>query len=57
MLITEGNVHKAQLWNTLQNLDTLDKFEVPKEIYAIESFIKTANGKIQRAKTVALISK
>ncbi|AIZ42543.1 AMP-binding protein [Cellulophaga baltica] len=57
VLITEGNVDKAQLWNTLQNLDTLDKFEMPKEIYAVTSFIKTANGKIQRAKTVALISK
>ncbi|WP_405246760.1 AMP-binding protein [Cellulophaga sp. Asnod2-G02] len=57
VLITEGNVDKAQLWNRLQNLETLDKFEVPKEIYAVESFIKTDNGKIQRTKTVALISK
>ncbi len=33
----------------------LDKFEKPKEIYAVERFIETPSGKIQRKKTLELL--
>ncbi|WP_303317783.1 AMP-binding protein [Flavivirga abyssicola] len=34
----------------------LDKFEKPKEIYAIKRFIETSSGKIQRKKTLELLN-
>ncbi|NMH88132.1 AMP-binding protein [Flavivirga algicola] len=33
----------------------LDKFEKPKEIYAVERFVETPSGKIQRKKTLELL--
>ncbi|WP_298238366.1 AMP-binding protein [uncultured Algibacter sp.] len=35
------------------NFDGLDKFEKPKEVFALPKFIETASGKIHREKTLA----
>ena len=41
--------------NKIKNLETLSKFEIPKEIYFINKFIETKTGKIQRTKTINLL--
>ncbi|WP_062058066.1 AMP-binding protein [Aquimarina longa] len=38
----------------IHSLATLDKYEIPKEIYFLPQFIVTDNGKIQRIKTLEL---
>ena len=40
----------------IQNLTTLTKYEKPKEIYFLSKFIETPTGKIQRNKTLELIT-
>ncbi|WP_010179452.1 AMP-binding protein [Aquimarina agarilytica] len=56
ILIIE-NVNEAYTIDTyffkINNLDTLDKYEVPKEIYFLENFIETNTGKIRRSNNVA----
>ncbi|MBG6129356.1 O-succinylbenzoic acid--CoA ligase [Aquimarina sp. EL_43] len=42
------------LQEAIQNLNTLNKYEIPKEIYFIPQFIGTENGKVQRKQTVEL---
>ena len=39
----------------INHIKGLTKYEVPKHIYAIDKFVETVNGKIQRAKTIALV--
>ncbi|WP_158977608.1 AMP-binding protein [Cellulophaga sp. L1A9] len=55
ILLVEGEVDKGILLKKLQSLAGLDKFEIPKEIHSVASFVKTANGKIQRKKTLNLL--
>ncbi len=40
-----------------QAFDLLDKYEIPKQVYAVTPFAETDSGKIQRAKTLELLSK
>ena len=48
---------KAVISNAMKNLTTLDKYEIPKEIYFIDKFIETATKKIQRKKTLNIFTK
>lgn len=41
-----------EILKAIQELKTLDKFEIPKRIYSVEKFSETVNGKIQRKKTI-----
>lgn len=43
---------KSKLFEEIKSLKTLSKFEIPKEIYFLESFIETTSRKIQRKKTL-----
>ncbi|QTD37390.1 AMP-binding protein [Polaribacter batillariae] len=43
---------KSILFKKIKNLQSLSKFEIPKEIYFVEQFIETETGKIQRSKTL-----
>lgn len=43
------------LYESLEGLKTLTKFEIPKAIYTIKQFAETTNGKIQRQKTINLV--
>lgn len=42
----------GELQKDIEELETLDKYELPKKIYLIQKFEETANGKIHRENTV-----
>ncbi|GAA3640627.1 AMP-binding protein [Flavivirga jejuensis] len=52
ILVLESDSNKL---NTSVFLD-LDKFEKPKKIYAVERFVETPSGKVQRKKTLELLN-
>ncbi|APG64926.1 O-succinylbenzoic acid--CoA ligase [Tenacibaculum todarodis] len=52
--VTSNEVEKSLLFK-IKNLDSLSKYEVPKEIYFVDTFIETETKKIQRTKTLDLI--
>ncbi len=54
VLIIESSKKKANLIQKIRELKTIEKFEIPKDIFYAEKFIMTKNGKIQRSKTLAL---
>lgn len=54
ILIIEGK-ENTHILDEVKNLQSLDKYEVPKAIYFLPSFIETATKKIQRKKTRDLI--
>ena len=54
ILLIEG-VKNSVILNKVKNLDSLSKFEIPKEIYFLEKFIETPTQKIQRNKTIQLL--
>ncbi len=58
VLIVERDYDKIaylSLQEAIHNVKTLNKFEVPKDIFFIPKFIETNNGKVQRALTLELI--
>ncbi len=57
VLIIEGSVPPQKLLEKIKKAAMLDKFEVPKKVYALPQFVRTSNGKLQRSKTLSLISK
>ena len=53
ILIVENPRDSAEsILNRIKHIKGLTKFEVPKEIYTIDKFSETVNGKIQRNKTI-----
>jgi len=57
ILIIEGDIDIAGMHQKIKELKTPQRFEIPKEIYCVDSFLETKNGKVQRTKTIALLSK
>ena len=57
VLIIESRNHIPELTEKINKLSSLEKYEIPKEIFTIEKFITTENGKIQRSKTISLALK
>ena len=58
ILIIEGinsEFQEIEIKQSLEKLKTLNKFEIPKEIFFIEKFKTTATGKIQRSETKKLV--
>ncbi|KGL63969.1 AMP-binding protein [Polaribacter sp. Hel1_85] len=51
VLVVEGKLEAIELKNV-----NLSKFEIPKEIYFVDAFIETKTKKIQRIKTLDLIT-
>lgn len=49
--IASSSTVEKSFYSAIQNLQTLSKFEIPKEIYFTDQFIETETGKIQRKKT------
>ena len=43
--------------NRIKHVKGLTKFEVPKHIYVVDKFVETINGKIQRQKTLDLVTR
>lgn len=46
---------KSLLFQKMKELKTFSKYEIPKEIYFVKSFIKTPTGKINRTATLKLL--
>ena len=55
VLVVEGKENTEQLLQVIKEKTLLKKFEVPKRIYQIPSFIETENGKVLRSKIVETI--
>lgn len=55
ILVVEGNSNKKSLFESIKKDDTLNKYEIPKEIHYIPQFMETDSGKIQRIKTLELL--
>lgn len=58
ILIVEGSTSlQKELSNLIKSIDTLDKFEIPKEIHFTDKFEETATGKILREATFSKVFK
>lgn len=56
ILVVEGKaVDKKALLQEIKTLPTLQKYEIPKNIYLIDKFIETENGKVIREKNLKQI--
>ncbi|WP_109301091.1 AMP-binding protein [Aquimarina sp. AU474] len=51
-----NEIAKLTISEAIKSLETINKYEIPKEIYFLSQFIETETGKVQRAKTLALVS-
>ena len=56
ILIIEGYPNTVLLQNKIEELASLDKFEIPKRIFSVDSFEETSSGKIQRKATLDKIA-
>ncbi len=56
LLVEDGNCDTQKLLRAIKKLSNIGKYEIPKDIYCIDSFIETATGKIHRDKTLSLIT-
>ncbi len=59
VLIIERDYNKIAyltIEDAIKNLKTLNKYEIPKEIYFLPKFVETNNGKVQRNQTLSLVS-
>lgn len=52
LIIENPRDSKDSIFNRIKKLKGLTKFEVPKDIYILNNFEETVNGKIQRNKTI-----
>lgn len=52
---SEEKIDTLQLSKTIKDSEELSKFEIPKAICTLQNFVETNTGKLQRAKTVALL--
>ncbi len=52
---TELNQTKKIIFNKIKSLQSLSKFEIPKEIYFVEQFIETETKKINRKETLKVV--
>jgi O-succinylbenzoic acid--CoA ligase len=51
----EAESLKAEIFNKMQQLQKLNKYEIPKEIFVLDYFIETETNKINRPKTLGLL--
>ncbi|MEX1382490.1 AMP-binding protein [Lutibacter sp.] len=51
------NPYNNELFQKIKELKSLSKYEIPKEIFFVESFIKTPTEKINRSATLKLLEK
>lgn len=56
LLVEDEQVSKTELFKKINGLKELTKYEVPKEIHLLKSFVETESGKIDREKTLLQIS-
>ncbi|WP_456377835.1 AMP-binding protein [Lutibacter sp.] len=56
-LVTEQGQSKKMFLNSLKNLQSLTKYEIPKEVYFLKVFIETETKKVNRKKTLEILTK
>ncbi|WP_349523675.1 AMP-binding protein [Muricauda sp. NFXS6] len=57
VLVVEADSDEAQdLRRSIKNIETLSKYEVPKEVYFVKAFSETVTKKINRQKTIQQIT-
>ena len=52
ILLVEENNENYELLEKAKSLETLEKYEIPKDIFFVKNFIETENGKISRMSTL-----
>ena len=52
ILLVEENFENYELVEKVKSLETLEKYEIPKDILFLENFTETENGKISRMSTL-----
>ncbi len=52
ILLVEENNENNELLEKVKCLETLEKYEIPKDILFVKNFIETVNGKISRKNTL-----
>jgi O-succinylbenzoic acid--CoA ligase len=55
VLVVEGNVNTEQLHVDIKSLNSISKFEIPKEIFSVDQFVETGSGKVNRSETLGSI--
>lgn len=55
ILVVEGTEDRIQLQQDIKSLTSLDKYEIPQEIFCIPNFMETGSGKIDRLKTLSAL--
>jgi len=55
VLVVEGNINQEGLIQDIKSLNSISKFEIPKEIFSLPHFVETGSGKVNRAKTIELL--
>ncbi|ARV08767.1 O-succinylbenzoic acid--CoA ligase [Winogradskyella sp. PC-19] len=55
LIIETSKDISSELHSKIQESKSLHKYERPKKIYAINQFVLTSNGKVQRQKTIDLV--
>ncbi|MCK0145463.1 AMP-binding protein [Arenibacter sp. F26102] len=55
VLVVEGNVDTEQLHVDIKSLNSISKYEIPKEIFSVPKFVETGSGKVNRAETLRLL--
>ena len=57
VLVLEGETDTDQILQKIIASNTLDTYEVPKEIYTVPKFVETDNGKVRRKETLKLLAR
>ena len=52
VLVVEGDLDTAELFNKIQKFEGLDKYEVPKQVFSVSKFAATSTGKVKRLDTL-----
>ncbi|MDC6364496.1 MULTISPECIES: AMP-binding protein [Flavobacteriaceae] len=55
LLVEDKDANTEELLQSIKSLSGITKYEIPKEIFLVDSFVETASGKIQRGKTLEQI--
>ena len=56
LLVEDGNCDTKKLLDRIKGLKEVGRYEIPKDIFCVDSFVETDTGKIQRDKTLSLIA-
>lgn len=55
ILVVEGDIDGNQLSQDIKSLNSISKYEIPKEIFNVPKFVETGSGKVNRVETLRLL--